>query len=121
MVTAFRRIEATNNAFLRLETAVYKRFNSSGETSPLELNLLQTEVERLRVRRSLVEGRLQASISRLKFYAGLSYEKPLKLREDITVATFPNLPPSIETAFSVALKNRPEIRLAQLEEDLATA
>ncbi|MGI8543956.1 MAG: TolC family protein [Aridibacter sp.] len=94
---------------------------NEGETSPLELNLLQTEVERLRARRSLVEGRLQASISRLKFYAGLTYEQPLKLREDLAIATLPNLPTTIETAFTVALKNRPEIRLAELEEDLATA
>ncbi len=94
---------------------------NEGETSPLELNLLQTEVERLRARRSLVEGRLQSAISRLKFYAGLSYEKPLKLREEITVATFPNLPTTIETSFTVALKNRHEIRLAELEEALATA
>lgn len=94
---------------------------NEGETSPLELSLLQTEVERLRARRSLVEGRLQSAISRLKFYAGLSYDMPLKLREQITVATFPNLPTTTETAFTVALKNRPEIRLAELEEDLATA
>lgn len=94
---------------------------NEGETSPLDLSLLQTEVERLRARRSLVEGRLQASISRLKLYAGLSYEQPLKLREDLAVATLPNLPLTIETAFTIALKNRPEIRLAELEEDLATA
>lgn len=94
---------------------------NEGETSPLDLSLLQTEVERLRARRSLVEGKLQASISRLKLYAGLSYEQPLKLREDLAVATLPNLPLTIETAFTIALKNRPEIRLAELEEDLATA
>jgi cobalt-zinc-cadmium efflux system outer membrane protein len=94
---------------------------NEGETSPLELSLLQTEVERLRARRSLVEGKLQAAISRLKFYAGVGYQEPLKLREDLAVASFPNLPATIETAFTVALANRPEIRLAELEQDLATA
>ncbi len=94
---------------------------NEGETSPLELNLLQTEVERLRARRSLVEGRLRSAISKLKFYAGIGYQEPLKLREDLAVATLPNLPTTIETAFTIALKNRPEIRLAELEEELATA
>ncbi|MCB1022744.1 MAG: TolC family protein [Acidobacteria bacterium] len=94
---------------------------NEGETSPLELSLLQTEVERLRARQSLVEGRLQSAISRLKFHSGLSYDKPLKLREQISAAAFPGLPDTIETAFALALKNRPEIRLAELEEALATA
>src|SRR5690606_5725158 len=35
---------------------------NEGESAPLELNLLQTEVERLRARRHLVEGKLQAAI-----------------------------------------------------------
>ncbi|MEZ5346937.1 MAG: TolC family protein [Pyrinomonadaceae bacterium] len=94
---------------------------NEGESSPLELNLLQTEVERLRSRRSLVEGRLQASLAKLRFFAGMNYQEPLKLREDIRVATLPNLPGTLETAFSVSLKSRPEIRLAELEENLATA
>ncbi|NNE98631.1 MAG: TolC family protein [Pyrinomonadaceae bacterium] len=94
---------------------------NEGETSPLELSLLQTEVERLRARRSLVEGRLRSEISRLRFYAGIGYQEPLKLREDLAVATLPNLPVTIDTAFRVALSNRPEIRVAELEEELATA
>lgn len=94
---------------------------NEGETPPLELNLLQTEVERIRSRRQLTEGKLQAALSKLKFYAVLSYEEPLKLVEDISVATVPLLPPTIETSISVGLKNRPEIRLAELDEQLANA
>lgn len=94
---------------------------NEGETSPLELNLLQTEVERLRARRSLAEGKLQAAISKLKLYAGLSYQEPLRLREEITTAQLPQLPPTIETGVTVALRTRPEIRVAELEEELATA
>ncbi|REJ76271.1 MAG: TolC family protein [Acidobacteria bacterium] len=94
---------------------------NEGASSPLELNLLQTEVERLRSRRSLVEGKLQASLANLKFYAGLDYQEPLKLREDIRAANLPKLPGTLETSFAVALKNRPEIRIAELEENLATA
>ncbi|MFN0140863.1 MAG: TolC family protein [Pyrinomonadaceae bacterium] len=94
---------------------------NEGETAPLELNLLQTEVERLRARRQLVEGKLQAAISKLKFYGGVSFDEPFRLREEISSAQIPLLPTTIETGFQVALKNRPEIRLAELEENLATA
>ena len=94
---------------------------NEGETAPLELNLLQTEVERLRARRQLVEGRMQAAMSRLKFFAGVPVEEPLKLREEISTATLPQLPPSIETGISVALRSRPEIRVAELEEQVASA
>jgi outer membrane protein, heavy metal efflux system len=94
---------------------------NEGETAPLELNLLQTEVERLRARRQLAEGKLQSAISRLKFFAGVPFDEPLKLREEIGTATLPQLPPSVETGISVALKNRPEIRVAELEEELASA
>lgn len=94
---------------------------NEGETAPLELNLLQTEVERLRARRQLVEGRMQAAMSRLKFFAGVPIEEPLKLREEISTATLPQLPATIETGISVALRSRPEIRLAELEEQVASA
>jgi outer membrane protein, heavy metal efflux system len=94
---------------------------NEGDTAPLELNLLQTEVERLRSRRQLSEGKLQAAMSKLKFYAGIPFEQPLKLHEEITTATLPQLPPSIETGISVALRTRPEIRVAELEESLASA
>lgn len=94
---------------------------NEGETAPLELNLLQTEVERLRARRQLAEGKLQAALSKLKFYAGVPFEESLKLREDITTARFMNVPTTIETGITVALANRPEIRVAELEEQLASA
>ncbi len=94
---------------------------TEGETAPLELNLLQTEVERLRAKRELAEGRIQAALTKLKFYAGVPYEEPLKLREEISVAQIPQLPASTETGISVALRSRPELRVAELEEQLASA
>ena len=94
---------------------------NEGETAPLELSLLQTEVERLRARRQLVEGRMQAAMSRLKFFAGVPVEVPLRLREEISTATLPQLPSSIETGVLVALRSRPEIRVAELEEQVASA
>ena len=92
---------------------------NEGDTAPLELNLLMTEVERLRARRILTEGRLQVAISKLKFYAGIVYNEPLKLREEIDSAQLPEVPRTIETAFDVALKNRPEIQLSELDKQLA--
>ncbi len=94
---------------------------NEGESAPLELNLLQTEVERLRARRELIAGKLQAGISKLKFYAGVPYEESLKLREEISSATVPLLPATLETSITVGIKNRPEIRLAGLDEQLASA
>ncbi len=122
-LAALREVQVLEN-LLELDTNTVRfvqiRVNE-GDTAPLELNLLQTEVERLRARRQLVEGRLQAAVSKLKFYAGVEYDEPLKLREDITSARFINMPVTLETALSVAIKNRPEIRLAELEEELASA
>ncbi len=92
---------------------------NEGDTAPLELNLLITEAERLRSRRILTEGRLQSAISTLKFYAGIEYNQQLKLREEIDSAELPITPTSIETAVDVALKNRPEIQLGELEKQLA--
>jgi outer membrane protein, heavy metal efflux system len=92
---------------------------TEGDTAPLELNLLVTEVERLRARRILTEGRLQVAISKLKFYAGIDYKEPLKLREEIDSARLPEIPTTLETALNVALKNRPEMQLVELEKQLA--
>lgn len=94
---------------------------NEGESPPLELSLLQTEVERLRARQSLAEGRLSASISKLKLFAGIAFDQQLKLREEISTARVPRLPTTIETGISVALRSRPEVRVAQLEEELASA
>ncbi len=94
---------------------------NEGEAAPLELNLLQTEVERVRAQRQLAEGKLRAAVTRLRFYAGVAYGLPLDLREDIATATLPVLPATLETGINVGLKNRPEIRLASLEEQLANA
>jgi outer membrane protein, heavy metal efflux system len=94
---------------------------TEGETAPLELNLLQTEVERLRSKRELAIGRLQAAITKLKFYAGMPYNESLLLRENIVNAQLPQFPATLETSLAIALKNRPEIRLTELEELLANA
>lgn len=122
-LAALREVQVLENLLeLDTETTRFVQIRvNEGETAPLELSLLQTEVERLRARRQLVEGKLQAAISKLKFYAGVPTGEPLKLREDITTARFTGIPTTIETGISVALRTRPEIRVAELEEQLASA
>lgn len=105
-----------------MQTVVFVQIRvNEGETAPLELQLLQTEVERLRSKRELAIGRLNVAITKLKFYAGIQPNEPLKLRENIANAQLPQFPATLETSIFLALKNRPEIRLSELEESLANA
>lgn len=122
-LSAFREIKILDEILgIDLETIKFVQIRvNEGETAPLELSLLQTEVERLRVQRQLVEGRLKTAITRLKYFAAVPYEQPLRLKEELPLATFPSLPPSIDVAIAVALKSRPEIRIAELEEQLGNA
>jgi cobalt-zinc-cadmium efflux system outer membrane protein len=94
---------------------------SEGETAPIELNLLMVEVDRLRSRRALVEGRLRASLIRLKNIAGIPPGEPLRLREDLATPVMPTPPASMDTAEDIALRSRPDLRLARLNEEVAQA
>ncbi|MBX7056036.1 MAG: TolC family protein [Pyrinomonadaceae bacterium] len=122
-LSAFREIKVLDEILaIDIETIKFVQIRvNEGETAPLELSLLQTEVERLRVQRQLVEGRLQSAISKLKYFGAVPYEQPLRLREELPFATFQSLPPSTEVALAVGLKGRPEIRIAELEEQLGNA
>ena len=77
-------------------------------------------MERIQARRQLTEGKIQAAITKLKFYAGVPYEQPLMLIEDISTATFPLLPPTIKPG-RVRVKVQAGERLAELDEQLAQA
>lgn len=120
---ALRELEVTERLLeLDLQTTRFVQIRvNEGETPPLELNLLRAEVERLRSRRQLVEGRLESALTQLKTLAGISFDKPLRLREQINTAILPILPPTREAAIDVALRTRPDIRLTQIEEQVATA
>jgi len=122
-LSAFREIKILDEILaIDIETIKFVQIRvNEGETAPLELSLLQTEVERLRVQRQLVDGRLQSALTKLKYFAGVPYEQPLRLKEELPLATFPSLPPSTDVALSVGLKSRPEIRIAELEEQLGNA
>lgn len=122
-LAALRELETTENLLeLDLQTArfVQTRVNE-GETAPLELNLLQAEVERLRARRELATGKLAAALTRLKLLIGADPDESLRLREQIVTAQLPALPQTRDAAVEAAIRNRPDAQLAQLEEQVATA
>ncbi len=122
-LAALRELDTLENVLeLDMQTTRFVQIRvNEGDSAPLELNLLQAEVERLRARRQLAEGRLQSSITRLKLLAGISFEEPLRLREQINTAVLPTLPATPEAAVEIALKARPDVLLTQIEEQVATA
>lgn len=113
-------LEELNNLDLQTTRFVQARVNE-GDTAPIELNQLRVEVDRLRSRRALVEGRLKATLLRLKSLTGLPAAELLRLREDIASPPLPTPPASVETAIDIALRTRPDLRLARLNEEVAQA
>lgn len=113
-------LEELNNLDLQTTQFVQARVNE-GETAPIELNQLRVEVERLRSRRALVEGRLQATLLRLKSLSGVPAQDLLRLRDDITAPSLPAAPGSVDAAVNIALRSRPDLRLARLNEEVAQA
>lgn len=119
---ALRELQITEGLTnLDLETVRFVQVRvNEGDTAPLELNLLRAEVDRLRSRRTLVEGRLRAALIRLQNLAGIPPGEPLRLGEEIA----PRLPSplaSMEAAIEIALRTRPDLRFARLNEEVAQA
>jgi cobalt-zinc-cadmium efflux system outer membrane protein len=94
---------------------------TEGDAAPLEHNLLRVEIDRLRARRALVEGRLQAALLKLKSITGTPLSEPLRLREELAAPTFAQPPDSIEASVDIALRTRPDLKLARLNEEAARA
>ena len=94
---------------------------SEGDATPLEQNLIRVEIDRLRARRALVEGRLQAAVLRLKSITGTPPNEPLRLREELTTPVLAQPPDSIDAAVDIALRTRPDLKLARLNEEAARA
>lgn len=120
---ALREIDTLEKVLeLDMQTTKFVQIRvNEGETAPLELNLLQAEVERLRSRRQLAEGKLQSSLTGLKTLAGIDFNAPLRLREQINTAILPTLPKTSEEAVDIALRSRPDLLLTRIEEQVATA
>src|SRR5215213_2070901 len=122
-LASLRELEITegiNNIDLEMARFVQARVNE-GDTAPLELNLLRVEVDRLRSRRALVEGRLQSGLLKLKSIAGIAPSEPLRLREDFSKPVLRMPPATLEAAIEIALRTRPDLRFARLEEEVAQA
>jgi outer membrane protein, heavy metal efflux system len=122
-LAAIRELEITeglNNLDVQTARIVEARV-TEGESAPIELNLLRAEVDRLKSRRAIVEGRLQASLLRLKSIAGISPDGPLRLGEDIITPALYKPPASLEASLDIALRMRPDLRLARLTERVAEA
>ncbi|HEV2663280.1 MAG TPA: TolC family protein, partial [Blastocatellia bacterium] len=122
-LAALREIEVTQNLYaLDAETArVVEARVEEGEAAPLELNLLRAEVDRLLARRALIEGRLQNAATRLKQLVGMAPNEQLQFREVLMAPLLPDPPASLDAAIAVALQQRPDLRFARLEEDVARA
>ncbi|HEX9919435.1 MAG TPA: TolC family protein, partial [Pyrinomonadaceae bacterium] len=95
-LSTLRELEITEGLTdLDVKTVVFVQARvSEGDTAPLELSLLQAEVERLRSKRALVEGRLRSSLVRLKMLAGILPNEIVKLREDINEPSLLLQPPT---------------------------
>jgi len=122
-LAAARELEVTQSLnTVDVETAriVEVRMNE-GDAAPLELNLLRAEVDRLRARRALVEGRLQAAVLKLKQLAGIPADEPLRLREALASPLLPEPPASLDAAVEIALRTRPDLKFARLAEEVAQA
>lgn len=113
-------LEELNDLDLQTTRFVQARVNE-GETAPIELNQLRVEVERLRSRRALVEGRLRSTLLKLKSLTGGSSSEILRLGEDLQQPIAFPAPVSVETAVEIALRNRPDLRFAKLSEEVAQA
>lgn len=113
-------LEELNNIDLQTTRFIQARVNE-GETAPIELNQLRVEVERLRSRRALVEGRLQASLLKLKSLTGVPANELVRLREDIASPGLAPPPTSLEAAIDIALRSRPDLKLARLNVEVAQA
>ncbi|HKR14688.1 MAG TPA: TolC family protein [Pyrinomonadaceae bacterium] len=111
-------LEELNDLDLQTTRFVQARVNE-GETAPIELNQLRVEVERMRSRRALVEGRLKSTLLRLKSLIGVGPSEILRLREDLRQPL--QTPASVDAAVEIALRSRPDLRFARLSEEVAQA
>lgn len=122
-LAALRDLEVTAKLYsLDVETArIVEARVEEGDAAPLELNLLRAEVDRLRARRALIEGRLEAAALRLKQIVGIPQDETLRLREALDAPLLPAPPASLDAAIEIALRTRPDLRLARLSEGVALA
>ena len=122
-LAAVRELQITEeltNIDVQTSRIVEVRVNE-GDSAPLEHNLLRVEIERLNARRALVEGRLQGALLKLKSLSGVPPGETLRLREELAAPDFATPPDSLAAALDIALRTRPDLTLARLNEEAAQA
>ena len=121
-MAALRELEITSELNrIDQQTAQFVQVRvTEGDAPPLELNLLRAEADRLRARRALILGRLEAAVLKLKTLSGIPAVDILRFRGDLAVELLPE-PPPLEKALETALSTRPDLRFARLNEEVAQA
>ncbi|MBN2226893.1 MAG: TolC family protein [candidate division Zixibacteria bacterium] len=91
-----------------------EKFHSQGMAS--EFELLRARVEKSNLEPQLVGARTVLNITQksLKSFLGLSLDEPVTLQTEITDTTAVNVP-SLDSLTAAALRNRPEIKQAELQ------
>lgn len=122
-LAALRELDTTAQLNeLDIETGRYLATRvTEGDVAPLELQLLRVEIDRLRARRELLRGRLDAAIVRLKALAGMSPEESVRLREGFVTGDASASAQPVGAAVAHALANRPDIAAARANEQAAEA
>ena len=122
-MVAMRELEITDNlSTLDQQTArTIEARVTEGEAAPIESRLLAVEGSRLKARRALLEGGLEAAMLRLKNLTGIASNELLRLSDDLTQPVLLEPTASLEASIDIALRTRPDLRLARLTEQVATA
>ena len=123
-IAALRELDVTARLNdLDSETGKYVQTRvNEGDAPPLELNLLRVEIERLRARRILLRGEVESAMYRLRAVTGIPMNERLTFRQSFaSIAPTEAVPSSAAEAVDIALRRRPDLKLARLNETIAAA
>ena len=112
---ALENLIAASNELVRITNERLKQ----GDVAPLELNLVKVETDRLRTQVIKTRADLETELISLRTLAGLEQTEPL------IIAPLPERPPRLDLAVNeltdMALRERADLRAAQLGVDAARA
>ncbi len=92
-----------------------------GESPRLDETLLQVEMNRLRADRARLQSQVMRQILRLKQLVGMNPDDPLRIRGQLQLPDTWSHDVSEQTLIRYALEQRPDLRIARLNETLAEA
>jgi len=119
-LAALRELQITNDLQdLDVQTTrVVRTRVEKGDAPNLELNLLLVEADRLRSRRALVEGRMNAALVKLGNLIGAPPTEGLAVSTQTGAQPIDpsQVPSTLDAAIDAALRQRPDLRLARLNE-----